>query len=238
MDQRYGAWSRLLVLFRMIHDGAKRGDFRLPPRYGHLFDPDGWSFLEGRPYGRTRTSGETVPVPKVSDGVVLRVLEKLLVLDGERLSYRALDVEQIGSVYETMMGFRLERAVETLIGIGKDHVVVGLETLLGKKGAEREKYLKDSAGVELTGKAVEALKQASSIDDLIASTSKRISPLTPAGVCLPAASISSRPMNGAVPGRTTPRGSLPSPLLNDTASDPCRPGADSDAQTDSRSQGM
>jgi hypothetical protein len=182
MDQRYGAWSRLLVLFRMIHDGAKRGNFRLPPRYGHLFDPDGWSFLEGRPYGRTRMTGETVPVPKVPDGVVLRVLEKLLLLDSERLSYRALDVEQIGSVYENMMGFRLERAVETSIGIGKDHVVVGLETLLGKKGAEREKYLKDSAGVELTGKAVEALKQASSIDDLIAAMSKRISPLTPRSV--------------------------------------------------------
>src|SRR5439155_7003894 len=30
MDQRYGAWSRLLGLFRMIHDGAKRGDLRLP----------------------------------------------------------------------------------------------------------------------------------------------------------------------------------------------------------------
>ncbi len=28
----------------------------------------------------------------------------------ERLSYRALDVEQIGSVYEAMMGFEVERA--------------------------------------------------------------------------------------------------------------------------------
>ena len=179
MDQRYGAWSRLLVLFRMIHDGAKRGDFRLPPRYGHLFDPDGWSFLEGRPYGRTRIVGETVPVPKVPDGVVLRVLEKLLLLDSERLSYRALDVEQIGSVYEHMMGFRLERAEETSIGVGKDHVVIGLETLRKKKGTEREKHLKEIADVELTGKAGDALKQAASIDDLVASLSRRISPLTP-----------------------------------------------------------
>ena len=37
-------------------------------------------------------------------------LDKLLVLDGERNSYRALDVEQIGPVYETMMGFRIETA--------------------------------------------------------------------------------------------------------------------------------
>ena len=48
------------------------------------------------------------------DGTIYRALEKLLVLDGERISYRALDVEQIGSVYETMMGFRLETATRPL----------------------------------------------------------------------------------------------------------------------------
>jgi hypothetical protein len=42
--------------------------------------------------------------------VLWRVLQGLLILDGERLSYRTLDVEQIGSVYESMMGFKLERA--------------------------------------------------------------------------------------------------------------------------------
>lgn len=179
MDQRYGAWSRLLVLFRMVHDGARRGDLRLPPRYGHLFDPDGWAFLEGRPLRINRVIGAPVEVPKVPDGVVLRVLEKLLLLDSDRLSYRALDVEQIGSVYENMMGFRLERAVETSIGVGKEHVVVGLETLLAKKGAEREKLLKETASVELTGKASEALKKAATVDDLVAALSRRISPLTP-----------------------------------------------------------
>lgn len=179
MDQRYGAWSRLLVLFRMVHDGAKRGDLRLPPRYGHLFDPDAWAFLEGRPLRINRVMGAPVEVPKVPDGVVLRVLEKLLLLDSDRLSYRALDVEQIGSVYENMMGFRLERAVETSIGVGKEHVVVGLETLLAKKGAEREKLLKETASVELTGKASDALKEATTVDDLVAALSRRISPLTP-----------------------------------------------------------
>lgn len=179
MDQRYGAWSRLLVLFRMVHDGAKRGDLCLPPRYGHLFDPDSWAFLEGRPLRINRVMGAPVEVPKVPDGVVLRVLEKLLLLDSERLSYRALDVEQIGSVYENMMGFRLERAIETSIGVGKEHVVVGLETLLAKKCAEREKLLKETVSVELTGKASEALKEAATVDDLVAALSRRISPLTP-----------------------------------------------------------
>ena len=59
--------------------------------------------LPGRPpmeTARRHHDGE-VRVPRISDGVIFRVLNNLLILDGERLSYRTLDVEQIGSVYET-----------------------------------------------------------------------------------------------------------------------------------------
>ena len=38
----------------------------------------------------------------------MRILDLLLNLGGEKLSYRTLDVEQIGSVYETVMGFTIE----------------------------------------------------------------------------------------------------------------------------------
>jgi hypothetical protein len=50
MDQRFGAWARLVTLFRLVHDGGGHGALRLPPRYGRLFDPDAYPFLEGRPY--------------------------------------------------------------------------------------------------------------------------------------------------------------------------------------------
>jgi hypothetical protein len=109
MDQRYGAWAQLLVLFRMIHDGASAGPMRLPRRHGVLFDPDRFPFLEGRRSGGARQIHERIDVPLVPDGTIWRALEKLLVLDGERISYRALDVEQIGSVYETMMDFASRR---------------------------------------------------------------------------------------------------------------------------------
>ncbi len=103
MEQRYGAWARLLTLFRLVHEGGGHARLRLPARRGRLFDPDAHPFLEGRaPGSRWRDAG-TLDAPRVSDGVILRVLQNLLVLDGERLSYRALDVEQIGSVYEAMM---------------------------------------------------------------------------------------------------------------------------------------
>ena len=117
MDQRYGAWAQLLVLFRMIHDGAESGAMRLPKRHGVLFDPDRFKFLEGRPSGGARQIHERIEPPLVPDGTIYRALEKLLVLDGERISYRALDVEQIGSVYETMMGFRLETATGRSVAI-------------------------------------------------------------------------------------------------------------------------
>lgn len=179
MDQRHGAWSRLCVLFRLIFDGVTHGTIQLPPRRGHLFDPNTWPFLEGRPRIGGRQLRGRVEVPKVSDGTVYRVLDKLLMLDGDRLSYRALDVEQIGSVYENMMGFRLERASEVSIGLGPEHVVVGLEELLASKGSERAKILKDKANIDVGGKALDALNAATTIEALLAALAQRISPLTP-----------------------------------------------------------
>ena len=108
MDQRYGAWAQLLVLFRMVHDGARFGETTIPQRHGVLFDPDRFPFLEGRPSVGRRQIDKQIEAPLVPDGTIYRALENLLLLDGERISYRALDVEQIGSVYETMMGFKIE----------------------------------------------------------------------------------------------------------------------------------
>ena len=94
---------RLVVLFRLIYKGARHGKLRIPGRKGYLFDPDRYPFLEGRPNAQS----QEIQIPRVPDGVLYRVLTQLLILDGERLSYRNLDVEQIGSVYEAMMGFEL-----------------------------------------------------------------------------------------------------------------------------------
>src|ERR1043166_4759262 len=98
MNHRYGAWAQLLALFRAVHNGCRHPQMKMPARSGYLFDPDRFKFLIG-------TSLPTPRLPLVSDGTIYRVLEKLLILDGERLSYRTLDVEEIGSVYQTVMGF-------------------------------------------------------------------------------------------------------------------------------------
>ncbi len=107
----------------------------------------------------------------VPDGTIYRALEKLLVLDGERISYRALDVEQIGSVYETMMGFRLETATGRSMAIKtqKKHgapTTMDLEALLREPAAKRAKWLQDHAERDLTDKVKKAVAEATTVEDL------------------------------------------------------------------------
>jgi hypothetical protein len=171
MDQRYGAWAQLLVLFRMIHDGAESGAMRLPKRHGALFDPDRFRFLEGRSFGSARNGDERIEPPLVPDGTIYRALEKLLVLDGERISYRALDVAHIGSVYETMMGFRLETATGRSVAIKAQKkqgapTGVDLEELLAEPADKREKWIQDLADRKLTDAVKQVVAAAATIEDL------------------------------------------------------------------------
>ena len=175
MDQRFGAWAQLLVLFRLIHDGARAhrtgGAVSLPERRGALFDPDRFRFLEGRSGGGVRQTIERVLPPHISDGVVYRVLEKLLVLDGERISYRTLDVEQIGSVYETIMGFRLETAIGRSVAIKPAKKLgapntVDLDALLAQPNARRGRWLQERADRTITDRAAKGLREAETVDDL------------------------------------------------------------------------
>ena len=163
MDQRYGAYAQLLALWRMVHDGAMGVGMRLSPRHGDLFHPDSYPFLEGRGAGARQVT-ERIEPPRVSDGTIHRVLEKLVVLDAERISYRALDVEHIGSVYETMMGFRLETATGRSVAIKaqKRHgapTTVNIEELLQEAHAKRLKWLQDRTDRKLTSNAKRAVEE-------------------------------------------------------------------------------
>ena len=171
MDDRYGAWAQLLVLFRMVHDGAKSGGMRLPERRGELFSPGRFPFLEGwRGSGAPQVTRAIKP-PLVPDGTVYRVLDKLLVLDGERISYRALDVEQIGSVYETMMGFRLETAPGRSVAIraqkkGGASTTIDLEALAKVGPAARAKWVRDRTDRKLTATVTRPLRAADGVTEL------------------------------------------------------------------------
>ena len=171
MDQRYGAYAQLLVLFRMVHDGADSDGMALPPRRGALFDPDRYRFLEGRGQGGARQVHEGIEPPLVPDGAIYRVLEKLMVLDGERISYRALDVEHIGSVYETMMGFRLETASGRSVAVKAAKkqgapAAVDVEALLREAPARRAKWLQDRTDRKLTDRVKRAVQEADHVEAL------------------------------------------------------------------------
>jgi N-6 DNA Methylase len=194
MDNRYGAWTQLLTLFRLIYDGGRHGGLRLLPRKGYLFDPDRYPFLEGRTRGSKRQPGELVEPPRVSDGVVFRVLQNLLILDGERLSYRTLDVEQIGSVYETMMGFNLEVAKGRSIAIKptKPHgapTTINLDDILAAKPADRAKWLKEKSDQAVTGQAATALKDAKTPEDAVAALEKKVARAATPNIVPPGAMV-------------------------------------------------
>ncbi len=167
MDRRFGAWARLLSLFRLIHRGGGREGFRFTARKGRLFDPDRFPFLEGR-----ASAEEPVgTLPLLSDGTIWRVLERLLVLDGERLSYRTLDVEEIGSVYQAVMGFRIERRPgRALVLRSRGHhgagVVVDLDALIAAHPAERKKRLNGLEVAALIAKEEKAVAAAATIEEL------------------------------------------------------------------------
>src|SRR5690606_10971076 len=113
MAQRFGALCQLLVRFRAVYTGVDHGELHMPPRRGDLFNPHRYPFLEGNASGASplfvpELQAEVV-VPTIDDGTVYAVLERLVVFEGQRLSYKALDVEQIGSIYESLMGYRVAR---------------------------------------------------------------------------------------------------------------------------------
>jgi len=181
INDRFGAWGRVITLFRLLHDGVRAaGGLLLPPRKGSFFDPDAFAFLEGR--GREaggRQAGQTLELPRVSDGVVYRVLDRLLRLDGERLQYKGLDVEQIGSVYEGLMGFEIEVAAGDSLCLTPEHVVVNLDALVKLGGAERLKELKAQAGLDLKDKTAGEVKEAKTAEALQAALARRNSPRQP-----------------------------------------------------------
>lgn len=114
LERRRSAWARLLALFRAVYGGVDHPTMRMPALGGSLFDPDRFPFLEGRASGTSWRSDPAEPLP-IDDRTVLILLEAIQTYDGRTLSYRALDVEQIGYVYEGLLERTVERAVDVTL---------------------------------------------------------------------------------------------------------------------------
>jgi len=124
MDGTRLTWHRLLATSRALHSGVNAEDMRIPAYGGSLFDPERFPFLIA-----TDASGTLLLT--VSDRVMLHVLRSLQIArvkgqEARRLSFRDIDVEQIGYIYEGLLGYTCIRAEETVLG------------LRGKEGEEPE----------------------------------------------------------------------------------------------------
>ncbi|MEB2487930.1 N-6 DNA methylase [Burkholderia multivorans] len=114
LERRWDAWSRLLAVFRAVYGGIKHENLRLPALGGSLFDPDRFPFLEGRARGSDWRTDIAKPLP-IDNRTVLLLLEAIQQFQGRTLSYRALDVEQIGYVYEGLLERTVKRTAEVTL---------------------------------------------------------------------------------------------------------------------------
>ena len=92
----------------------------MPAYGGGLFDPDRYRWLEGR--AKDAPAAAARP-PAVDDRTVLRMLRAVqyVTIGGERrrLTFRALDVEQIGYVYEGLLELEVRTAAEVVLGLAR-----------------------------------------------------------------------------------------------------------------------
>ena len=114
LERRWDAWSRLLAVFRAVYGGIEHENLRLPALGGSLFDPDRFPFLEGRAKGSDWRTDVAKPLP-IDNRTVLLLLEAIQQFQGRTLSYRALDVEQIGYVYEGLLERTVKRTAEVTL---------------------------------------------------------------------------------------------------------------------------
>jgi hypothetical protein len=160
LTYRHDAWSRLLATFRAIYAGVEHDQLRLPAYGGALFDPDRFPFLEGRA-ASTRWQDAPAQPLSINNRTVLHLLEALQFLDmripgggtePRRLSFRAIDIEQIGHVYEGLLDHTAQRAASAVLGLrggGGDDVEVDLAVLEAKAAegvATLVDYLKEQTG--------------------------------------------------------------------------------------------
>ena len=118
LERSTAAWHRVLALFRAVHGGIEHDALRLPAYGGGLFDPDRYPLLEGRPPGtgwpsggRTRCRSTTARCCTCSTRSRRWSTAARAVL----LSFRALDVEQIGHVYEGLLDHTAVRITDTAL---------------------------------------------------------------------------------------------------------------------------
>lgn len=171
LERRHDAWCRLLAVFRAVHGGIHHDRLHLPAYGGSLFDPDRFRFLEGR---TSPLATRTAQPLSIDNRTVLHLLDALQLLrvsvpgggmETRRISFRALDIEQIGHVYEGLLDHTAKRAAATVLGLQGTSSKGDPEIPLGKLESlfSRQEALVDFLQSE-TGRSASALSNSLQAD--------------------------------------------------------------------------
>ncbi|MEV7383531.1 Eco57I restriction-modification methylase domain-containing protein [Streptomyces lydicus] len=133
LEETTAGWHRLIALFNAVYGGVDHPSLKMHAYDGSIFDPNAFPWLEGRGTGE---DDPTDPLP-IDDRTVLHMLQSVQHVwigtgkkkERRRLTFRTLDVEQIGYVYEGLLSYQGRRAGDTIVG------------LIGKPGMEAEVLL-------------------------------------------------------------------------------------------------
>lgn len=122
LERHYDAWSRLLSTSRMVFSGIRHDRLNMPAYGGSLFDPDRFAFLEGRAQGSNWAQDQAKPL-LIDNRTILHILDNVQYLyisdyrQRQRLSFRALDIEQIGHIYEGLLEYNAARTDTEMLGL-------------------------------------------------------------------------------------------------------------------------
>jgi hypothetical protein len=134
LEHSHSGWLRLLALFTAVHGGVRHPRLTLPAYDGSIFDPAAFPWLAE---------------VRVDDRTTLHMLRAVQYVqirrELRRLSFRALDVEEIGYVYEGLLSYEGRRAADTVVG------------LTGRAGQEEEAPLADLEAHAAAAPSPEAL---------------------------------------------------------------------------------
>lgn len=141
LDETYDAWHRLLAVSQALHSGVNYDEMRMPAYGGSLLNPERFPWLHA--------VDETGLRLRVSDRVMMHVLESVqtVVAGGERrrISFREIDVEQIGYIYEGLLGYSCSEVTDDIVLglVGKDgeepEIPMGVLKLLFEESADEPK---------------------------------------------------------------------------------------------------
>lgn len=114
LDSTSLTWHRLLATSLALFRGASFESLRMPAYGGSLFDPERFPFL-------TAVNDQGTLAVTVSDRVMLHVLRSVQIADirseARRISFRDIDVEQVGYIYEGLLGYTANKVDQIFVGL-------------------------------------------------------------------------------------------------------------------------